>query len=999
MKRRMSFLILAGMLLGATPLFAAAASPEFKNGPYLLAPKTESMVVAWESTTDADATIAFGADENALAEPIPVAVSADAPDFQGKKMNLFHYKLKDLKPGTRYFYEVSLPGGETRKASFKTLSQNPEKVNLITLSDSHVFSTRPKFDAAVKQFDPDLILHCGDLVEGTGVQTEQFAFWFKGANPDDYIHFYPVVYASGNHDQGGEYFNAYVYNIQDAEYGGSVTGNSSFNYGNLHIMTINSNPWGLFQLNSEAAGNRADAATLESIEKTLAWIKSDLESDAAKRAEFRLAVFHHPKSDAYTNRYLPAVLEPGNVDVTLSGHTHSYARAVSDNPETGAGTVYMTHQDSRIHNRRGDFFHITSVPGEGTLKIEAYGATGPDADTKLAATTVISHEKQQLAFSDISIAPNEVPYNGDVEISATVTNTGKGLAAAAIPVRDNDAVRYLYKFGNAIKLLEPGESVSLSAPLKMESLGVHKIALADKTASVDVKFRPATFDYSNVRIKMGDGEISDLASNKLNLKADITNIGNEAGVEKAELKVDGKVVADASYRLASGETKTTEFHHVFPAAGEYAVSIGNAPARTVFVEGSIRGMPIVGDKSGNGNYAVIHGQPTLGKDDRGRQTLILDGRRDYLEVPDNGGYTIEDAVSGMVWANLPGAGTTKGGLTELVEPYVDLDGKGSVPDHNPLMIKGISIGWGTPYLFRIAVRETGKMTYGVCLDDADGEFQWGDGVQPEAGIKKDTWVQYTGTFDFIDGGDGYQNGYHSAHVGKPVFDAPIKNWAGAPLRVGLSFKNTLLPGRGRGIYHTMLPGAVSQVRFYAAKVSAEENDRVRENPEAAGMLAKDLKIWLDFENENIETKGTHTTEWVAIDSAPRQLAYDASFSGAASITATIQTSDDQENIKDESSFALASGKGSAEWRGMGKAKYARIRTVFVSDLNQSESSVPVLREYVLTDGDGKAKRWNALADWKQGDFEGAVGYQLEDVYRNHARDFDDYSGAVDEPDA
>ena len=46
-------------------------------------------------------------------------------------------------------------------------------------------------------------------------------------------------------------------------------------------------------------------------------------------------------------------------------------------------------------------------------------------------------------------------------------------------------------------------------------------------------------------------------------------------------------------------------------------------------------------------------------------------------------------------------------------------------------------------MFRMAVRETGKVTYGVCLLDDNGEFSWNDGSDDSFGIKKDQWVQYT----------------------------------------------------------------------------------------------------------------------------------------------------------------------------------------------------------------------------------------------------------------
>lgn len=989
LKRFCSFLLAAAMLFMMVPAVGAVdgAGAAFQNGPYLLAPKTDSMVVVWESTEAVSSTIAYGTDENALSEPIPVEINADAPDFQGKRMNLYHYRLEGLQPGTRYYYEVRLEGGETCKASFRTLSENPEEIRLVSLSDSHVFATRAELDAAVKDYDPDIILHCGDMVEGTGAQAEQFSFWFQAAMEDDFIHSYPVVYSSGNHDQGGVYFDTYIYSVQDEEYGAEVAGDSSFNYGNLHIITMNSNPWGLFQLNMESAGAQADGATLKTINDALAWLKADLESSAAKDAEFRIIFMHHPVSDAYTKRYIPDVIEPGNVDLLLSGHTHTYARAVSSNPAVGAGTVYLTHQDARTYNKKGDFFYISCKPGEGLLTVENYGAETEGAAPVVANTTKIASEKQVLSWSNISIEPSSVLYNDGVTVSATVTNNGKGLAAAVVPIEDNGTVRYLEP-KDGTPTLDPGESVTLTGELRMSELGSHTLKLADVTKTVNVEYRSATFDYTNLRTKQGDGEVSDMLSNILHVKADVVNIGNEAGTAVAEFKIDGKVIDSKEYHLASGETSTVEFAWRFDKAGEFEVTVGDIEPQTVYVEGSIQGMPIIKDKSGSNNNAYIHGQPEFGTDENGNQTLILDGLRDYIEIPDDSSYIPDEAMSGIVWAKLPGAGTTKGGVSELVEQYVDLDGKGAIPDHNPLMVKGISIGWGTPYMFRMAVRETGKVTYGVCLLDDNGEFQWNDSSDEAAGIKKDQWVQYTGTFSLSEGGDSYQNELHSAHVDKPAFTAPINTWEGAPMYIGLGFKNTLQTKRNRGMYHTMLPGEISQVRFYTSKISEEEHNAVRANPKAAGASASSLKIWLDFEDENIETTGSHTTEWTAITGAPASLAYDAVFAGKAAITAVVQTSDDGSTVKEEKEISLSSGKNTADLSGMGAAKYARVKTTFVSDLNKTESSVPVLNEYVLSAG--TVKTWNTLADWNQGTFEGAAAHQPGHVYRNYAADFDDF---------
>ena len=74
----------------------------------------------------------------------------------------------------------------------------------------------------------------------------------------------------------------------------------------------------------------------------------------------------------------------------------------------------------------------------------------------------------------------------------------------------------------------------------------------------------------------------------------------------------------------------------------------------------------------------------------------------------------------------------------------------------------------------------------------------------------------------------------------------------------------------------------------------------------------------------------------------------------------------------------------------------RVITEFESDLNKTESSIPVVYEYLLKAGN--QKRWNTAADWQNGVFTQAVGHQSGDVYLNHARDFDDYSGKASDLD-
>lgn len=958
------------------------ASISFRCGPYLLAPACDSMTVAWESDSPCRAFVSLARGDGPFCPPIEVHAVEDAPVFQGAKMALYRWTPEGLEPETDYRYRVELEGGEHLTAGFRTLPRNPERLRLITLSDSHAFATRESFNRAAWAHRPDFILHSGDLVEGTGAQAEQFAYFLRGQDEGDFIHWFPVLYAEGNHDQGGPYFDAYICEVQDARFGAEVRGDCSMDCGGLHISLMNSGPWGLGEMNAETAGKPADASTLREIAAAEAWLRKDLSGERAKQAMFRLLVLHHPYSDAYTARHIPAIAESGRVDLLLAGHTHSYARYVSADPSVGAGTVYITQQDARMYSARGDYCLLDVDFQKELMTLSSIGEASALAPAAPAAVTRIAIEKQQLACDQVEAGPETLLCGDAVTVRARITNQGRGLAAAVIPVLDNGETRYLYQFHGETVLLEPGESVSLEAPLPMEqTLGRHTLRIGDHTFFVDVQFRPACFVYAPPEVCVGDGTAAGLSSSRIKVRARVRSIGSEAGTQDAVFRIDGECADSQSLTLDAGASGEIQFSHEFDRAGSYQITVGGSEPRTVCIEGGIQGMPMIRDRSGQGHDAVVHGAPRRGFDGQGRRTLILDGYHDYLEIADDRKLHSGGALTGMVWAKLPGKGTTRPGIAELTAPYTD--GKGIIADHNPLLTKGIGLGWGTSYQFRMAVRDNGKVTYGVCFEDDNGEFGWNDSDHPDAGIRKDQWVQYTSAFDLETGGDSYENGFHSAHVDPPVFDAPVKNWKGAPLRVGLGFKNKIHNRRGRGTYHTMLPGEISQVRFYLRKLTEEENARLLKTPEAED--SQDLQVHLRFEDEDLELYGTHTTEWVPCESAWLRLRWQAEIPEGAQAAVWIQYSQNGRDVDGKVPASLRDGAHKLELEAE-TARWVRLHTEFRSLLGEEASAVPVLREYLLETGGGRVYRWNTLESWRRGTFSGAVGHQDSDVYRDHGED-------------
>ena len=991
MRRLLSSFLAAMMLVAMLPASALAVGAEntgsFVTGPYLMTPKTNGMVVVWELDKPMKSTITYGtsdADQKTLEVPVE-----EGEKFKGESMHMYRARLSDLQPASTYTYKVEAENGQTMEGHFRTLSENPDEVRFIVVSDSHRFETATQVSDVIAKFDPDFILHTGDMVEGTGSQKDQFPYWFQ--NVGSFLHNVPVIYNSGNHDYG-VYFDEYVTKVQKEQYKSNETGrNVAFDCGPVHFDMLDSNPWSLFELNSTAGGGEADAATKAVVNESLDWLKADLATDNAKKADFRVVTMHHPFEDDLTRKYVPSIVENGNVNIMFSGHTHLYSRYASANPARGTDTLYVTQGDARIGDGKidtgkpdqrmddnypnllasgkGDMLEVTVKDGLLTYKNMGLGSEGE----KVLETVNLSKDGTKLAYSDISITPDSIQSNGTVTVSATVTNVGKGLAAASMCVKDNGTDRWLYEFGKSGKErvvgLNPGESATLSAPLTLSALGKHTLTLGGYTKTVNVIFRKATYSYDNLRLQLGSGTVSEPTSDVIYAKADVKNLGNEDGTAQAVLYSNGASIASQKVALKAGETRAVEFAYKAPAGGDYKVKIGNSSEKTATVLGSIQGTPIVKDKSGKGNDGIIRGNPTLVKYNGG-WGLSLDGVDDYVEIPDNHNYVVDNGITGMVWAN------------------VDRLAQGDEWDHNPLLMKGASISYGTNYLFRMAVRKTGMVTYGVGFNNDNGEYFWNDDENMGGGVTLGKWVQYTGGFDRATGGDSYEDTKASGHTDAPDFDSEIRNWEGKSMYSGFAFHRHLLTGRGRGKTHTMLTGDIGQLRFYTTKLTAEENKQIYNNPTAKGPKSDKLVVWLDYAPENIVTKGTHTTEWRAVTGDVAKFTYDAKISGAASATATIETSDDGKTVKAAKAVVLKNGKNTVDASELGSAKYVRVSTVLQSSVAEQATDIPVINAYTVKAGNTNS--WATLADWNKGTFTEAAGYESKDVFNDYSVDYDNY---------
>lgn len=804
------------------------------NGPYLLDPRATQITVAWEAVEPADFKVmASSADGEAHFGDVAYEREEPCQEYP-KGACVYTAVIEGLSPATEYAYTV-MGGGEVAAASFQTLAEAPKHLHLLTLSDSHLFHNSSFFKKVAVEEAPEFILHGGDISFGTGYQHDQYQDnWFHKI--PDVLARIPAYYIHGNHDDG-PYYDAFFTVTQGRTVHTADGGNTfSFDYGPAHFTLVDSNPWGLFEMNAVNSEMPLGRETRKRIDDTLQWIEEDLTSPAAKKAKWRILMMHHPYTDPFNNRYIVPIAERCQAQLVLGGHLHYYIKSVSVDPKVGARTVYVcegsaqdpeaeytaAREDKRLLS---EFPEITATGRsnygildvtEEALDYRLYGFEA-DGSPKLVDTIHLTHDEPDVEFTDIEL--RRLDNNGNVEVRALAENKGTAMAEAVIHLLDNKCEHAINLFGSEensqVAVLEPGEKRKLAAVYQAVQPGEHMLRVGEMELKL-VVFEPTQLSFAHMRVRAGQGEAADCMIAGIEAT---NNLDHEIFVS-VPLYINQRIAETKSLFFRGHEKRYIEFHYKFQQGGEYQVSIADQLPKEVLIEGGIRIIPRILDKSGHGHTALLHGSPKVREVD-GHMEVALEQYGDYIEIPASRDLRAPQGFTGMVWAD----------IDRLARP--------SEMGHNPLMVRGKSVGWGATYCLRMVVERVGGLKWGICHDITEYSWQGGE-------AKIGEWAQYTMTFDKKAGGDSYCDGTPLAHVAGISDDSEIRQWDDQPIFVGYSYIGHVIPEIGRPKYFTHLPGRISQVRFYKKGLTAEENREIYEHPEAEGPERDDLAVWLEI---------------------------------------------------------------------------------------------------------------------------------------------------------
>jgi hypothetical protein len=292
----------------------------FTRAPYLQRVTTASADLSWVASVDQSLSVVISSPDGAT-----VARPAAAPDASAKVAagtSQWVAPLQPLSPDSVYCYDVQGGDAASERLGFRTppAAGSGGTVRFLAFGDSGSGgSDQMALRDQMATVPFDFMIHTGDIAYGSGTRAEFELNFFRPYA--DYLKYFPVFPASGNHEYETEDAAPFREAFVLPENGGPEGKERwySFDWGDIHFVALDTERTGDVQA---------------------AWLDADL---TANQLPWTIVYGHRPPfssgahgSDAAFNAYFVPILEKHQVPLVLSGHDHHYERTTPQN-----GVIYV----------------------------------------------------------------------------------------------------------------------------------------------------------------------------------------------------------------------------------------------------------------------------------------------------------------------------------------------------------------------------------------------------------------------------------------------------------------------------------------------------------------------------------------------------------------------------------------------------------------------------------------------------------------------------------
>lgn len=276
------------------------------RGPFIQMPDTNAVTVVWRTDALTDSAVDYGLD----------LTYSGGTVSDSTLTNQHVINIPNLLPNTNYYYRIRSSGVTLREGDlFRTRRTADKPFKFAIIGDfGQGTSGMSNVAARVNLTDFDLFLTVGDNLYPDGQPGFYDPYWFKLYEAT--MRRVPTMPVLGNHDiisANGQWLVDYFILPTNgpADY---IERNYSYDYGNVHFVAVDSNP---FDLNQTAAINAI---------KT--WLSNDL---ASTTQPWKFVYLHHPayssgRENAGVKAHVIPIIDNAGVDVVFFGHDHYYER-------------------------------------------------------------------------------------------------------------------------------------------------------------------------------------------------------------------------------------------------------------------------------------------------------------------------------------------------------------------------------------------------------------------------------------------------------------------------------------------------------------------------------------------------------------------------------------------------------------------------------------------------------------------------------------------------
>jgi len=357
--------------------------------------KSDLVTITWFSEKSPDAQyVVFGTGP----DPSKKVKAGESGFHDG---SLFSAGLSRLKPGKKYYYKCG--SDETGWSKVYSFSSEPRNgsFRVAVIGDTQDNTNNEDFVRtaavinSVKQYDPAITLHMGDIVNDGSktVSWKGFLNVSQELNAES-----PLMPVLGNHDvnnEKGENFQKPFRDFYDLFNLPGDEINYSFTYGKVRFIGIFSG----WAQGAEPLGEvKYKPGSTE-----YAWLENELSvAEADRGVNWIIVWMHYPVNSfgwsnikGWKENILP-LLEKHRVDLCLAGHRHVYERHL----QMKNGKIARKNEANSLSANEGTVFITNGTAGGNP--------TGPGG--KEISTMAFTPEKAMYCYSIMDITPASIKY-------------------------------------------------------------------------------------------------------------------------------------------------------------------------------------------------------------------------------------------------------------------------------------------------------------------------------------------------------------------------------------------------------------------------------------------------------------------------------------------------------------------------------------------------------------------------------------------------------------